>query len=93
MGKALKDVRDKGAIATKLMVHGTHPGDVYPTIRSHLEGSLSRLRTDRVDLYYLHRMSGVPVEKVAESMGRLMEEGLIRGWGLSQVDVGVIDRA
>lgn len=93
MGKALKDVRDKVAIATKLMFHGTHPGDVYPTIRSHLEGSLSRLRTDRVDLYYLHRMSGVPVEKVAESMGRLMEEGLIRGWGLSQVDVGVIDRA
>lgn len=93
VGKALKDVRDKVAIATKLMFHGTHPGDVYPTIRSHLEGSLSRLRTGYVDLYYLHRMSGVPVEKVAESMGRLMEEGLIRGWGLSQVDVDVIDRA
>lgn len=38
-------------------------------------------------------MSGVPVEKVAETMGRLMEEGLIHGWGLSQVDVDVIDRA
>ena len=45
------------------------------------------------DIYYLHRMSGVPVEKVAETMGRLMEEGLIHGWGLSQVDVDVIDRA
>ena len=38
-------------------------------------------------------MSGVPVEKVAEAMGRLMEDGLIRGWGLSQVDVDIIDRA
>ncbi len=61
--------------------------------RSHLLGSLDRLQTDYVDLYYLHRMSGVPVEKVAEAMGRLIDEGLIRGWGLSQVDVDVIDRA
>jgi aryl-alcohol dehydrogenase-like predicted oxidoreductase len=38
-------------------------------------------------------MSGVPVEKVAEAMGRLMEDGLIRGWGLSQVDVDIIERA
>ena len=45
------------------------------------------------DLYYLHRMSGVPVEKVAEAMGRLIDDGLIRGWGLSQVDVDVIERA
>lgn len=46
-----------------------------------------------VDLYYLHRMGGVPIEEVAEAMGLLMEDGLIRGWGLSQVDVDVIDRA
>ena len=38
-------------------------------------------------------MSGTPVESVAEAMGRLMEKGLIRGWGLSQVDVDIIDRA
>ena len=65
----------------------------YKTIRSHLEGSLDRLQTDHVDIYYLHRMGGVPVEKVAEAMGKLMDDGLIRGWGLSQVDVDVIDRA
>lgn len=93
VGKALKDVRDDVVIATKLMLHGFGFGSVYKTIRSHLEGSLERLQTDHVDLYYLHRMSGVPVEKVAEAMGRLMDEGLIRGWGLSQVDVDVIDRA
>ena len=38
-------------------------------------------------------MSGVPIEKVAEAMGKLMDDGMIRGWGLSQVDVDVIDRA
>lgn len=80
-------------LATKLMLHGHGFGGVYKTIRSHLEGSLERLQTDYVDIYYLHRMSGVPVEKVAEAMGKLIDDGLIRGWGLSQVDVDVIDRA
>ena len=93
VGKALKDVRKDVAIATKLMLHGLGFSGVYKTIRSHLEGSLDRLQTDYVDVYYLHRMSGTPVEKVAEAMGRLIDEGLIRGWGLSQVDVDVIDRA
>ncbi len=93
VGKALKDVRENVVIATKLMLHGFGFGSVYKTIRKHLEGSLDRLQTDYVDIYYLHRMSGVPVEKVAEAMGRLMEDGLIRGWGLSQVDVDIIDRA
>lgn len=93
VGKALADVRDNVVIATKLMLHGVGSGSVYKTIRSHLEGSMERLRTDRVDLYYLHRMSGVPIEKIADAMGRLIDDGLIRGWGLSQVDVDIIDRA
>ena len=91
VGKALKDVRDNVVIATKLFLR--EGGDVYKNIRKHLLGSLDRLQTNYVDLYYLHRMGGVPVEKVAEAMGRLMDEGLIRGWGLSQVDVDIIDRA
>ena len=93
VGKALKGFREGVVLATKLMLHGFGFGSVYKTIRSHLEGSLDRLQTDYVDIYYLHRMSGVPVEKVAEAMGKLMDDGLIRGWGLSQVDVDVIDRA
>ena len=93
VGKALKDVRENVVIATKLMLHGLGLGSVYKSVRSHLEGSLERLQTDYVDIYYLHRMGGVSVEKVAEAMGKLIDEGLIRGWGLSQVDVDVIDRA
>ena len=93
VGKALKDVRENVVIATKLMLHGFRFGNVYQTIRKHLVASMRRLQTDHVDLYYLHRMGGTPVEKVAEAMGRLIDEGLIGGWGLSQVDVDVIDRA
>ncbi len=93
VGKALKDVRENVVIVTKLFLRVGLGGSVYKTIRSHLEASMDRLQTDRVDLYYLHRMGGVPVEKVAEAMGRLIDDGLIRGWGLSQVDVDVIDRA
>ena len=93
VGKALNGFREEVVLATKLMLHGFGFGSVYKSIRSHLEGSLDRLQTDYVDIYFLHRMSGVPVEKVAEAMGKLMDDGLIRGWGLSQVDVDVIDRA
>ena len=63
------------------------------TVKEHLLASLDRLQTDYVDIYYLHRTHGVSVEKVAEAMGRLIDDGLIRSWGLSQVDVDVIDRA
>ena len=47
----------------------------------------------RNTLYIPPAMGGVPVEKVAEAIGRLIDDGLIRGWGLSQVDVNVIDAA
>lgn len=93
VGKALADVRDQVAIATKMMPGGGLGRDAYATLREHLEGSLRRLRTDYVDLYYIHRSGGVDVEDAADAMGRLIDEGLIRGWGLSQVDVDVIDRA
>ena len=97
VGKALRDVRDQVVIGTKLFLDGAEvrrEGSVYGAVRRHLEDSLDRLGTDRVDIYYLHRTSSsVRIEKVAEAMGRLAEEGLIRGWGLSQVDVDVIDRA
>ena len=80
--KALHGVREQVVIATKLFLNGFEAigrGSVYNAVRRHLEGSLKRLGTDWVDIYYLHRMGGVSVEKIAEAMGRLMEDGLIRG--------------
>ena len=93
LGKALKDVREDVVIASKLFLNGLNMTGVYNGIRRHLEGSLERLQTDHLDIYYLHRLSSTPIEKVAEAMGILIDEGLIRGWGLSQVDVDIIDRA
>ena len=95
VGKALESVRDKVVIGTKLFLDYSEvrSESVCDAVRRHLEGSLKRLKTDMADIYYLHRMGGVPIEKVAEAMGRLIEEGLIRGWGLSQVDANVIHKA
>ncbi len=93
VGKALAGVRDDVVIATKLFLRVGPLGNVYKTIRKHLEGSMERLQTDWIDIYYLHRMVGIPGEKVAEAMGQLIDDGLIRGWGLSQVDVDIISRA
>ncbi len=95
VGKALKDVRDKVVIATKLFLKASEVvnGDVYGAIKKHLLGSMERLQVKMVDLYYLHRLSDVPLEEIAKAMGRLIQEGLIRGWGLSQVDVDSLAKA
>lgn len=97
VGKALCDVRNDVVLATKLFLDRSEVrmgSSVYDAVRRHLEASMERLQTDMVDLYYLHRTSGgVSVEEVAEAMGLLIEDGLIRGWGMSQVDVDVIGRA
>jgi len=74
--------------------HGCTLFDTAEIYSPNLVGIGERLQTDMVDLYYLHRTNGgVRIEDVAEAMGLLIEDGLIRGWGLSQVDVDVIDRA
>lgn len=94
VGKALEPFRENTVIATKLFLNHVGLGrSVYDEVRRHLEESMKRLRTDKVDVYYLHRLGSVAVEKVAEAMGRLIDDGLIRGWGLSQVDTDVIERA
>lgn len=94
VGKALKDVRSDVVLATKLFLNTSETGcGVYAAMRRHLEASMERLQTDYVDLYYLHRVSSVPIEEIAGAMGRLIDDGLIRGWGMSQVDVDVIHQA
>ncbi len=97
VGKAVKPFRKDVVLATKLHFTDMVPTDEAETmdcVRGHLQRSLRRLGTDYVDLYYLHRVHlDVPVEWVAAAMGKLIDEGLIRGWGMSQVDVDTIDRA
>ena len=61
VGKALCDVRKNVVLATKLFLNRSEvrsEGSVYNAVRRHLEESMDRLRTDMVDLYYLHRTSG-----------------------------------
>ena len=69
VGKALKDVRDKVVIATKLFLKASEVenGDVYSAIKKHLLGSMERLQVKMVDLYYLHRLSDVPLEEIAKA--------------------------
>ena len=97
VGKAIKGFRTEIVLATKM--HFTDLQEVeslgvYGTLKKHLTASMERLQTDYVDLYYLHRVNlAVSVAEVAAGMGKLIEEGLIRGWGMSQVDMDVIDEA
>ncbi len=96
VGKALREVRQDTVIATKLFLNGTECESdeaTYNAARRHLEASLERLQTDYVDIYYLHRTGSAPLDRIARAMGKLIEDGLIRGWGLSQVDVPIIDKA
>lgn len=93
----MHDVRQNVKLATKLFLNSSEvrrERSVYGAVRRHLEDSMERLKTDRIDLYYLHRIGGgIFIEDIAAAMGRLIEEKLIGGWGLSQVDVDVIEKA
>ena len=104
VGKALRPLRDEVVIATKFGIHfdlddnkanhGLVPDASPDSIRRSLEGSLERLQTDHIDLYYQHRQDpNVPVEIVAETMSALIGEGLITHWGMSEVDEDTIRRA
>ena len=98
VGEALRRVRDKVVIATKFGVHhgkGCLIMDSRPSvIRSSVEGSLRRLGTDYIDLYYQHRIDPkVAPEEVAEVMADLIKEGKIRHWGISEVNEDYLRRA
>lgn len=63
-------------------------------IRKSVEGSLKRLQTDYIDLYYQHRIDpNIPVEEVAGVMSQLIKEGKITHWGLSEADEDTVRRA
>lgn len=100
LGKALEPIRNDVKIATKFgITMNTNDFkqvlDSKPeTIRRSVEGSLKRLRTDHIDLYYQHRVdTQVPIEDVAGTMKELMDEGKILHWGLSEAGIETIKRA
>ncbi|MFV0395928.1 MAG: aldo/keto reductase [Coprobacillaceae bacterium] len=98
VGEALKPYRNEVVIATKCgikQIDGKQVLDARPeAIRDSLEGSLKRLQTDYIDLYYLHRIDpNTPIEVVANTMKELMEEGKIKHWGLSEAGVESIRKA
>lgn len=96
LGKSIKGRRNSLTLATKFFLHNeeVQNNSIYHVIKSHLEASLKRLGTDYIDLYYLHRINPqIPVEEIALSLSRLIDEGLVRGYGLSQVGADTIRRA
>jgi aryl-alcohol dehydrogenase-like predicted oxidoreductase len=100
VGRAIKGRRDEVVLATKfgLVSHaGTGPWtlDSSPAnIRTAVEGSLQRLGTDRIDLYYQHRVDpNTPIEDTVGALAELVTEGKIRHIGLSEAAVNTIRRA
>lgn len=97
VGKAIAPFRKDVVLATKMFIHPNELADgttIYEATRRHLEKSMKNLGTDYVDLYYLHRVNeAVPFEDVAAAMGRLITEGVIRAWGMSQVDAETVAKA
>jgi aryl-alcohol dehydrogenase-like predicted oxidoreductase len=99
VGEALEPVRDQVVIATKFGFHieqGRMAGlDSRPAhIRAVADASLKRLRTDRIDLFYQHRVDpDVPIEDVAGAVKDLIREGKVRHFGLSEAGTQTIRRA
>jgi aryl-alcohol dehydrogenase-like predicted oxidoreductase len=99
VGEALAPVRDRVAIATKFGFRfegGKQAGlDSRPEhIKEVAEASLKRLKTDRIDLLYQHRVDpDVPIEDVAGAVKELIQAGKVRHFGLSEAGVRVIRRA
>lgn len=103
LGEAVKEIRSKVIIATKFGITGQKIVDGKPenvldskpdSIREQVEGSLQRLQTDYIDLYYQHRVDPeVEPEVVAEVMKELIKEGKIKAWGLSNAPIDYLRRA
>ena len=105
VGRAIKGHRDEYVIATKfaLRMDSATPGDMSKVgpldgsaqhVRSSIDGSLKRLGTDHVDLYYQHRVDpNVPIEETVGAMGELVDQGKVRHIGLSEAAPDTIRRA
>jgi len=105
VGRAIKGHRDEYAIATKFSrrMDDATPGDMTTTgpldgspdhVRRSIDGSLERLGTDHVDLYYQHRVDpNVPIEETVGAMAELVQQGKVRHIGLSEAAPDTIRRA
>jgi aryl-alcohol dehydrogenase-like predicted oxidoreductase len=97
VGEALAPIRDKVAIATKFGFDNENGGTLNSQpkhIRKVVEESLKRLRTDRIDLYYQHRVDPkVPIEEVAGAIKDLIKAGKVLHFGLSEASAKTIRRA
>ena len=103
VGKAIAGRRDDWIVATKFGIRFA-PTEDNPTnrvldgspenVRRSIEGSLERLGTDHVDLYYLHRVDpNTPIEETVGAMGELVKEGKVRHLGLSEASPETLRRA
>jgi aryl-alcohol dehydrogenase-like predicted oxidoreductase len=105
VGRAIKGRRDDYVIATKFSrrMDSAKPGDMSTVgppdgsaehVRSSIDGSLERLGTDYVDLYYQHRVDpDVPIEETVGAMAELVQQGKVRHVGLSEAAPETIRRA
>lgn len=102
LGEAVQPFRDQVVITSKfgwdidLETGARRPGlNSRPEhIKLAVEGSLRRLRTDRIDLLYQHRVDpAVPIEDVAGAVEDLMRQGKVKHWGLSEMGLGTLRRA
>lgn len=105
VGQALKPYRNQVVIATKFgydlenLKQDSNNRTIGlssrpETIRKAVDGSLRRLRTDRIDLYYQHRVDpDTPIETVAETLSELIKEGKVLHWGLSEASAETVCRA
>ena len=106
LGEAIKTIRDKVKIATKFgfkiggnddYKDGFRPiglSSKKDHIIKAVEGSLKRLKTDHIDLYYQHRVDpDTPIEEVAETIAELIKQGKVLHWGLSEAGANTIRKA
>ncbi|MGC1410963.1 MAG: aldo/keto reductase [Acetobacteraceae bacterium] len=102
VGEALEPIRDSVVIATKFgfdidLVTGERRGGTNSRpqhLKAVADACLKRLRTDRIDLFYQHRVDpNVPIEDVAHAVGELIAAGKVRHFGLSEAGVQTVRRA
>lgn len=99
LGKALQGRRDEAFIATKFGINRQPDGSAITdgspaNVRRAIEGSLSRLGVDHIDLYYQHRIDpNTPIEETVGAMAELVKEGKVRFLGLSEAAPATLRRA